>query len=643
MPIQTSPSVAVTEKDYSQVVTFAPSGEGAIAGVFTTGPILLPVLIGSVADLETTFGTPTEANYRAWFTAYNFLQYSNKLWIIRVEPANGNNAVPAPAAGVLRGNWSAVTSYVLNDIVIGSNGKTYIAGVTDTDPGDDPIVPGPNGLSNNSWAELGIKINNSEVYSVTSQSTLAAAGQWICKQPGAIGNNLEVITLDAGNWAAFITAAKTSEGRLLSDYIIAGEPTTTSFVENKYGVGKKDEIHVLVIDKTGIITGTAGRILEIHQGLSKATDALDYQGRNIYYASFINNYSSWLYWGSAPSNLSAVAGEVNFGSVSSLVAASGIAFKSMTSLQVQGFIGGNAGALAVGTSLDSALITAYNLLSDKEGINVTFVMTSDYPVAVQRHVVQSVVEPRRDCIAFVSPHNNGEPFVNKTTILTDLLTFRNTTLNINSSFAVLDSGYKYQFDGYNQQYRWVPLNGDIAGLCARLDVEYEAWQSPAGFTRGIVKNVGKLSSVLTQAHRDQLYPKGMNAVVSFSGKGTVLFGDRTMQSKSSAFQSIHIRRLFIILEKAIEEAAKFSLFELNNEITRNNFNAMVTGFLASIKARDGLDDFVVISDKSNNSDDSIARGEFIADIYIKPLYSIQFVVLNFVAVKSTVQFNQSVQ
>lgn len=582
MPIQTSPSVAVTEKDYSQVVTFAPSGEGAIAGNFTSGPILEPVLISSVSELETIFGTPTDTNYRDWYSAYNFLQYSSKLWIIRIKPVGVMNAA-------------------------------------DT---------------------AGIEILNNDDYELKTPAALLAAGNFICRQPGTIGNNLTVYAVDSGNWAAFDTDTYMSEGRRISAYL-NGAPGTTQYVEDKYGAAMKDEVHIVVIDRTGAITGVPGRILEIMQGLSKANDIVDYLGRNIYYASFINTFSKWIYWGAHSTTVSAVLGEHAFG-LSASVLLDGNPFKTYTAVIEKELANGVAGTLAWGTSLDAALQDGLDLLSDKDGINVTFILTSNAPVSVQTYAIQSIAEPRRDCIAFVTPHDGtGEPFMDKTTLLSDLLTFRNTTLNINSSFAVIDSGFKYQFDGYNQKWRWVPLNGDVAGLCARLDVEYDAWQSPAGFTRGNVKNALKLSSVLNQAARDQLYPKGVNAIVSFSGKGTVLFGDRTMQSKSSAFQYIHIRRLFIILEKAIEDAAKYSLFELNNETTRNNFATMVSGFLESVKAKDGLDDFAVVCDRTNNSDDSIARGEFIADIYIKPLYSIQFIVLNFVATKSSVQFNTS--
>jgi phage tail sheath protein FI len=204
----------------------------------------------------------------------------------------------------------------------------------------------------------------------------------------------------------------------------------------------------------------------------------------------------------------------------------------------------------------------------------------------------------------------------------------------------MDSGYKYQFDVYNQKYRWIPLNGDVAGLCARTDSESEPWFSPAGYNRGQIKNVSKLSTNPSQAERDELYQVGINPVVTFPGSGTILFGDKTMQRKASAFDHINVRRLFIILEKSIAEAAKYQLFELNDAFTRAQFKSLVDPFLRTVKGRRGIDDFRVVCDETNNTEEVVSRNEFVADIYIKPLYSINYIILNFVAVKSVVQFNQ---
>ncbi len=588
MPILRSPGVAIVEKDYSSVVSFVSTGAAALAGEFKLGPINQPILISSVDELEGYFGKPTDANYKEWFVAWNFLQYSSALWLTRIKATGVLNAC------ALAGSVSA-----------------------------------------------GIAVDNSDVYLASSSASLIAAGEFICKQPGSIGNALKVVVVDNDNWTAFVAdATQISEGKHLKEYIKTGQPNTSEFVAlNAGNAAAMDEMHVIVIDVTGAITGVAGRILEIWEGLSKCADATDYLGRNIYYANFVNQYSNWLYWGNHPSTVGAT-GTLNWGIVAA--AATTGTFKEMATFYAESFESGVDGSLDAAAKI-AALQSSYALLRNKEQYDIAYFPTVDYAPEVVEYVVQSVCEVRKDAIAFVSANNAGAPFANKATLVTDLSTFRDVTLNVNSSYAVLDSGYKYQFDGYNQKYRWVPLNGDIAGLCSRMDNEQESWFSPGGFARGQIKNVIKLSSVLDQADRDVLYPKQVNPVVAFPGKGTVLFGDRTMQSKNSAFQSYNIRRLFIILEKSIEDAAKYQLFELNSPATRARFRGMIEPFLISVMARDGLADFKVVCDSSNNTDEVAARGEFVADIYIKPLYSIQYVVLNFVATKSSVQFNQSIK
>jgi phage tail sheath protein FI len=587
MPILRSPGVAIVEKDFSAVVGFNSSSAAAIAGEFKLGPLNQPILVSSVEELEGYFGKPTDANYKEWFSAWNYLQYASALWVTRIKATGVKNAC-ALASG----------------------------------------------------ASAGITIDNAEVYETTSGATLIAAGEFICKQPGIIGNSLKVVAIDADTWAAFIADnTLTSESKHLKDYIASGAPNTSTYVaENAGNVSANDEIHIIVIDATGAITGVAGRILEVHEGLSKCGDAMDFEGRSIYYANYLNARSNWIYWANHPSTAGAT-GTLSWGILAS--AASTGSFKEMASLYKETFEAGTDGSL---TDVDktSALQSGYGNYINKDQYDIAYLITVDFPIAVTKYIIQSVAEVRKDCIAFISANDSSAPFFDKSTLVTNLGTFRDTTLNVNSSYAVLDSGYKYQFDGYNQKYRWVPLNGDVAGLCSRMDNEQESWYSPGGFNRGQIKNALKLSSVLDQASRDVLYPKQINPVVAFPGKGTVLFGDRTLQSKNSAFQSYHIRRLFIILEESIQDAAKYQLFELNSASTRGRFRGMVEPFLTSVKARDGLADFKVVCDSTNNPDDVAARGEFVADIYIKPLYSIQYIVLNFVATKSSVQFNQSV-
>jgi hypothetical protein len=681
MPILTSPTVAVVEKDYSQVVPFAATGEGAIAGRFNKGPILQPVLISSTDDLESVFGRPSNDNYVDWFSAYNFLQYSSSLWVCRVMAEDMMNSAAKKGGnspGVLVTNPEEFENLVLN-----------------ADPGLD------------------------------------AAGEFIAKETGALSDAIRVIMVDNKSWAAFAANVTDfiSDGQHLKEYCRLGQPNTSQpVIDATANDAAMDEVTIFVVDKTGALTGVAGRILEMFEGLSKVANAVDFQGRNIHYGKWLNQFSQYVYWNKNPEDIGSVtisnatstnsptdgfytwtftvadsslfaAGETvtvsgvsgtgqtyngdhvidtiasstsitvknaaeggtyaSGGSMSvktplawgiNMDAASSGTFKTLSAdggLTVEYYDetmdGGDDGAdLTDAVNFAAALEEAYNLFKNKETYSISYLIGADFPIAAMKYLIDSVAVTRRDAIAFVSPNNSGVPFFDKTTIVTDLLNWRSVTLNANTSFAVMDTGYKYQFDGYNQVYRWIPLAADVAGLCARNDSEFVSWASPGGFTRGQIKNVLKLSTNVDEAARNKLYPKQINAVVSFPGKGTVLFGDRTLQSKPSAFQSIHIRRMFIIIEKSIEEAAKYQLFEFNNQTTRTLFIGMIEPFLRTVKAGDGLDDFRIVCDTTNNTDDVIATGSFVADIYVKPVYSIQWVVLNFVAVKSSLQFNQFV-
>jgi phage tail sheath protein FI len=255
--------------------------------------------------------------------------------------------------------------------------------------------------------------------------------------------------------------------------------------------------------------------------------------------------------------------------------------------------------------------------------------------------VQNVAEVRKDCVAFVSPQSvsTGEVLSGNTSaVATSIIAYRNAITS--SSYAVIDSGYKYQYDRYNDEYRWVPLNGDVAGLCARTDYTDDPWFSPAGLNRGQIKNVVKLAFNPRKTDRDNLYNAGVNPVASFPGQGVVLFGDKTALAKPSAFDRINVRRLFITLEKSISTAAKFQLFEFNDGFTRAQFKNIVEPFLRDVKGRRGITDFLVVCDETNNTSEVIDSNRFVADIYIKPARSINFIQLNFIATRTGASFNE---
>ena len=282
----------------------------------------------------------------------------------------------------------------------------------------------------------------------------------------------------------------------------------------------------------------------------------------------------------------------------------------------------------------------YEKFSDAETVDVSLILGGPASATVQSLIVD-LCDARKDCMAFLSPRPASD-FINKeaSTATTNAIDFVNTDLNKSSSYAVMDSGYKYMYDNFSGVYRYVPLNGDIAGLLARTEQEQEAWFSPAGFNRGQIRGVVKLAFNPKQTHRDELYKNNINPVVSFPGEGTILFGDKTLQRKPSAFDRINVRRLFIILEKAIATAAKFQLFEFNDEFTRSQFRNLVVPFLRDVQARRGIQDFKVVCNESNNPSSVIDRNEFVADIFIKPTRSINFIQLNFVATASGVSFEE---
>jgi phage tail sheath protein FI len=274
-------------------------------------------------------------------------------------------------------------------------------------------------------------------------------------------------------------------------------------------------------------------------------------------------------------------------------------------------------------------------------VDVSLLPLGSASATLEQLVVQNVCEKRLDCMAFISPAQTDVENKLPYEALNNLKTFRDSTLNLNSSYAVIDSGWKYQLDTYNNVVRLLPLNGDIAGLVARTEFTNEAWFSPAGYNRGQIKNVVKLAyNPSSEAHRDELYTRQINPVVSFPGEGVILFGDKTAQTRPSAFDRINVRRLFIVLEKAIATASKFFLFEQNDSFTRAQFKNLVVPFLKTVQQRRGITDFKVVCDETNNTGEVIDRNEFVADIFVKPTRSINFIQLNFVATKTGVQFSE---
>ena len=455
-----------------------------------------------------------------------------------------------------------------------------------------------------------VKIRNDDHYFNSFYTATNANVAVAARYPGALGNTLKVAFCANSNAVAFSTWTYAP--------FFDAVPGTSPFVAAKFKSNANDEMHIAIIDEDGLITGTANTVIERYANVSKATNAKGESGQSIYWVDVLYNSSKWVYglgqnnatWGVAANASHGFAGEnIN-----------GISF-------VQG---------VDATPTDGNVQIAYQQFASSENVDISLVMTAGHSSTVAANTI-SIADGRRDCVTFVSPALANVQAADPVTAITN---FRNSLTS--TSFAVLDSGWKYQYDKYNDIYRYIPLNGDIAGLCARTDVDRDPWFSPAGFNRGQLRNVVKLAFNPNQAQRDTLYKAGVNPVVSFPGEGTVLFGDKTLLSRPSAFDRINVRRLFIVLEKAISRAAKASLFEFNDEFTRAQFINLVEPFLRLVQGRRGIYDFRVVCDETNNNPEVVDRNEFIGDIYIKPAKAINYIQLNFVAVRTGVAFDEIV-
>lgn len=456
----------------------------------------------------------------------------------------------------------------------------------------------------------GLQIKNRTDYEL-NYSSGSGSNDFVAKYAGVLGNSIGVSIADnatfSNTWTYF------------DDFTSA--PNTSQYVADKGG--SKDELHIVVFDRTGAISGTQNTILEKFAFVSKASDAKNSDGSSNYYKDVINSRSKYIWWTAHNSD------GTNWGT-----AAANTTFASLAQADTYTLSGGVDGVLSLGD-----LQRAYDLFSNPDAINVSLLMSGATKGATIPNYLISIAESRKDCLVFISP-DFADVVNNAGAEATDILAGRNSITS--SSYAVMDSAWKYQYDKYNDTYRWVPLNGDIAGLCVRTDVERDPWFSPAGVNRGVIKNVVKLSWNPTKADRDELYKKGVNPVVTFPGEGTILYGDKTLLSRPSAFDRINVRRLFIVLEKAIARASRSSLFEFNDEFTRAQFVNLVEPYLRDIQGRRGIFDFRVVCDETNNTPEIIDRNEFVGDIYIKPARSINFIQLNFVAVRTGVSFAEVV-
>lgn len=474
------------------------------------------------------------------------------------------------------------------------------------------VVRSIGSTSNNAVASAtNIQIKNSDVFeaSYLSANNANTYGAFVARYPGTLGNSLSVDVCDnATNFANWNYKS-----------YFPSAPSTSVYADAAGGAN--DEIHIVVVDRLGLITGTEGTVLETYGFVSKGFDA-SLNGSTNYYRQVIFDQSQYIY-STDPVDYANTA--LSWGKT---------AAESFVTLATNRTV--NLSRATDANPTEGNLQSSYGLFSNKELIDISLVLAGGSSANVQQYIIDNVANSRKDCVAFISPPSSAvvNNAGNEVTSIQSYL----TSLARSSSYVVADSGWKYMYDKYNNVYRYVPLNGDIAGLCVNTDTVRDPWYSPAGFNRGQIKNAIKLAFNPNKTQRDTLYAAGVNPVVSFPGQGIVLFGDKTLQSKPSAFDRINVRRLFIVLEKAISQAAQFSLFEFNDEFTRAQFVALVTPFLRDVQGRRGIYDFRVVCDTTNNTPQVIDSNQFVGDIYIKPARSINFIQLNFVAVGTGVDF-----
>jgi phage tail sheath protein FI len=645
MGFQVSPGVNVSEVDLTTIIPAVSTTTGAFAGHFRWGPVGQRVLLDSEDSLAKNFQHPTSNNAVDFFTAANFLAYGNALYTVRV----------VNEGGVAASNTARARNATSN----AANTKNTI-------------------------------IKNEDDYDNNYSSGISAVGSWVAKYPGSLGNSLRVSVCQSANafestitgacaftnnsvTVTFTTATSVNTKVVAGDILVLGpdrksikiasvtgntvtlaskyvgntgtQATTTrrweyfDYVPSAPGTSgvvaaagsSNDEIHIAVIDEDGLVTGLPNTILEIFPNLSKATSARDETGTDIYYKTSINKNSRYVWWAAH------ITGLTNIGRIyntPSLNYSAGTASLPTAVSLTQGYDG----VLPRATDY----INGYNMFRDAEKVDVSLILggASDATRAV--HIINNIVEYRKDCVAVFSPRQadvvNNSGYSGSE--VDDIVAFRDSLPS--TSYAVLDSGWKQQYDKYRDLFIYVPCNGDTAGTMVRTDIERDPWYSPAGYNRGQIKNVIKLAYNPGKTDRDQLYKRGINPIVTFPGEGTILFGDKTLLTKPSAFDRINVRRLFIVLEKAIATASKYTLFEFNDAFTRAQFKAMVEPFLRDVQGRRGITDFRVVCDETNNTPEVIDRNEFIGDIYIKPARSINFIQLNFVAVRTGVDFTEIV-
>jgi phage tail sheath protein FI len=646
MAFQISPGVNITEIDLTTIIPAVSTTTGAFAGHYNWGPAGIRVLVDSEDTLVNTFGKPDANTATDFFTAANFLSYGNSLYVTRVIRSSNTSSLstdPVVSRNAISAGSNNQNTIIKNEDDYNAN---YLNGITGV---GSWVAKYPGHIGNSIKVSVcltanayestlsGTIVSTNNSVTVTGTNSLfqsqVAVGDILVLGPDRVDRKVSAVasntslTLSSVYVGNTVTSANNTVTRKweFNNYF-SSTPGTSVMAAGAGGSG--DEMHIVVVDEDGEITGITNTVIEAHSNLSKGTGAKDEVGNNIYYKDYINQNSRWVWWTGALS-----------GTTVRTIAYAGDHASGAQSLPLNNSLSkGRDG----NSPREADYVNGYNLYKSSEDVDVSLILGGASTSTRAIHVINNIAEYRKDCVAVLSPersdvvNNSGYPGAETD----DIVAFRNILPS--SSYAVMDSGWKYQYDKYNDVYRYVPLNGDTAGTMVRTDNERDPWWSPAGYNRGGIKNTIRLAFNPNKTYRDALYKNGINPVVTFPGQGTILFGDKTLLSKPSAFDRINVRRLFIVLEKAIATAAKFTLFEFNDAFTRAQFRALVEPFLRDVQGRRGITDFRVVCDETNNTAEVVDRNEFIGDIYIKPARSINFIQLNFVAVRTGVDFTEIV-
>jgi len=632
MASQVSPGVVIRERDFSNaVVVGASSIIGAIASSFRTGPVGKIVNISSERELIDTFGTPAEANAADWLVASEFLRYGGQLAVVRA--ATGVLNATESGSGILIGDKDAfdagVTSEKFAARYAGANGNDLRVVIIDRGA-DYVVTKTAHGLSVGGTYTDGAAVGH-EVVKVTDDDTFEIIKGSAAPTAGAG----ETVTVWDYNSQAIADTGLTYKA-------IAPRPGTSAFASERFL--SLDEVHVAVIDTA---TNT---VLERMTYLSKLSDAKTPEGASAYWKDYVNEYSGYIYAGAALS-----AAEVTTAGEDPGATAASYGATSAAPLELARILPSAGGALSGGADdyayTSGEIQAAYDLFLDTEETTVDFVLmggdgADETDTKAKAAAVAAIANSRKDCVAFLSPWSGTQVATQGGAALTPAEQLANTIEffeNIgSSSYVVLDSGVKYTYDLFNDKYRYVGCNGDVAGLCVSTSTSLDDWFSPAGLNRGGLQNVVRLAFNPNKAQRDDLYTNAINPIVSLPGAGPVLFGDKTALASPSAFDRINVRRLFLNVEKRARALAEGVLFEQNDSTTRGGFAASMNSYLSEVQARRGVTDFLVVCDESNNTPEVIDRNEFVAELYLKPTRSINYVTVTVTATRTGVSFAEVV-